>query len=145
MTSACRQRGFHVAANHAAAHQHVAGAILMHERSLVGQCGVDCGVRRKLGPSDRKLGQIERVHRGRFAHDCGNCLAAEAGFVLGENRLIGERRDDAKTVLAGHVFGGENTNDAGMGRDKGVEVAEFKERAMVGAANHASNQSLGRP
>jgi hypothetical protein len=117
----------------------------MDERSSIGHGVVNGDVPRKLCPGHRKLGQIERLHRGLLSDDRSHCLAAEAGLALGENRLIGERGNDAKTILAGYILGRENANNTWMLRDKGLQIAESEQRAMVGTADSAGDQSIGRP
>src|SRR5579883_1747928 len=96
-------------------------------------------------PFDWKGLKIERVDSVLLARYCGDGLAAIARFPMGEDGLIGERRDDAITIFAGDIPSGEDPHQARMGAHKAVKIAEFESGAIVGRAYGAQHQDPGRP
>ena len=76
--------------------------------------------------------------------NCGDGFAAESGFVLGENGLIGSIGNHAEAIFAGDILGGKCGVNSGMRGHEGIEIAEAESGAMEGAANHAQDERIGR-
>lgn len=75
-------------------------------------------------PDDREFREVEFGDHFAFADDGGYRFAPEPRFGDCKYGLVGERRDDAVRVAAGHVGGCEHTQCASMSCDIGVEIAE---------------------
>ena len=75
--------------------------------------------------------EIECGDRIRLADDGRHRFPFEARLPARKNRLIGERRNDAEAIVAGHVRGSEDAHDAGMRGDECVEIAECKFRVVM--------------
>jgi len=57
-----------------------------------------------------------------------------------KHRLVCVKRDHSIAIFSGHIFRGQHRMDSGMVRDKCIQVAEVKSRAMVGTANSSNGQ-----
>ena len=79
-----------------------------------------------------------------FAHNGGDCLAAESRFRFCEDWLICESWNHAIAVDSWNILGGEDHRDAGMVRDVRLEIAEVEVGAIVRAADYMKRESVGR-
>ena len=138
------ERCFDVARFHMAAHQDVAGPRLLQLRcERVKRCG-DGEDGRALLPRYGEGLEFQRIDGGALAHHGGHGLAAEARLAFGEDRLVGEGRDDAEEVAPGDIRRGQHAQDARVGADEGVDVANVESSPVVWRADGPHPQGIGR-
>lgn len=109
-----RQRRFRRPAPDKTTHQHVPRPLGMDRFCVLGQRGLRCQQCGQLRPGDGEIGKVQRFHHGRRSYDRSHGLALEAASCTGENRLIGQLRDDTKAVASGDIVGGEHRFHTGM-------------------------------
>ena len=140
-----RETRLDIAARDAPARQDIAGPAGMNALRVGRQRGFHARQRRQGPPRDGKTGEIERARRIVLADDQSDRFAAKPRDALRERRLVGEGADDAETIDAGDVLGGEYGDDAGMGAPIAVEVAEFEMGVCMRRTDRARGQSVRRP
>src|SRR3546814_9214174 len=103
-------------------------------------------MRRQFLPDHRETGEVERLDGIGDPDDPGHRLAAETRLVLGEDRLVGEGRNDAIAVDPRHVAGGQHALDTRMRGNETAEIAKGETRPVIGRSEeHTSElQSLMR-
>ena len=138
------KRAFRVAAFHEPAGQLIARPPLVQIRKafpprLIG--------RQRIGqflPADRKGIHIECLDCIALARNQRHRLAAKPRPALGQRRLIGERRDDAKPVFAWDVGRRENRDNARMCRNERLRVTDLEIGMPVRRPHNRDRQRIGR-
>ena len=139
-----RQRLIRLARGDAALDEDITGSFAMHEMPFRGcRCRIHYACRGR--PIDGKHRKIECGDRVRLTRDERHRFAPEPRVAVGERRLIGERRDNAKTIPAGNVPGGKHGLDPGMRAAPGVDIPELECRAVVWRADRPDQQRAVRP
>ncbi len=60
---------------------------------------------RQFGPADREVRQVQIEHGLALAGNQRHCFTTKARKPFGQRRLVGERADDAETVLSRNIGG----------------------------------------
>jgi len=129
--------GLHIAARDIAADEDIPGASRMDQRRRRRGRLVKCRDRGKRLPRDGEGRKIKRAQRRVFADYERNRLAAKARDPFGKHRLIGEGGDNAETVFAGDVLGGEDCGDAGVRAHERLHIRQSETRVMMWRADRA--------
>ena len=141
--SCARVPGLHIAALQVAARQHVVGDAGVNSRRARRQRRVDAGERFLNLPFDRQFGIGNAFDGSARADQRQHSLAAEAHEARRQHRLVLHPGEDAEGVLARHIFGGQDSGEAGVASLDRIEVAQRKARAGVRRAHHPQPQRLG--
>ena len=115
----------------------------MQLRRAGGKGGVNLHHRVAHLPCDGEISRIEAGHRLGVTHNGGDGIAPEKHVIDREDRLVDETWDHAKGVQPRHIGGGQHGNDAGMGRAKGIKIAEGEPRMGMGGSDDAQHQRTG--
>src|SRR5215475_12992190 len=104
-------------------------------RRVRGQGGIDGRERRQFLPGNWEGRRVKCLDGLLTAYNDGHSFAAKTRFMLCEDALIREWRNDSVAVHSGHILRGKDRLNSGMRCDELIEIAEDEPGAMVRAAH----------
>ena len=139
-----RERGIGIALLHEAAPHHVVVVAGVDDGRAFRHRGLDPVDMRADLVMDRHVLVADAVHRLVVPDQSQHGLAAILHLAVGEHRLVLDVRIDAEGVESGHVRRTQHPDEAGMGIEQGLEIADREGRAPVRRAHRAHPERVGR-
>ncbi len=138
------QRTVGIATFDIAAHQYIAGPVIMKPQGGFSQRRIRRQHRLKGFPRNRKIGLVKRRHRSRIADNRGNRITAIECRSFGKDRLVSKRRNNPKTVPAWNITSVQHRMNTRCCGNKAGFVANHKPRMMMRTADHPHRQRVSR-
>ena len=136
-------RGIDIACDNAAAHENIFRTVEMDKFGTAFQGSFRRCQRRQFLPGHGEIIERQSLYAG-VANNCRNGFSAEACFAFREDWLIGEGRNDAVAILAGHILCREDAYYVGVLCGKSGKIAQCKASAVVRASNDANDECTRR-
>ena len=139
-----QSRGVGIAGFNQAARQNIVRVGGVQCRGTLGKRGGNAVQGRQRFPGNRQLSGVDRLYSRAGADERQNRLTPVAHMGLREHRLVLEVGIDAERILARHIGGREDAEDAGMALEEGAEIADREPRVGMRRAHRLQPVGIRR-